>query len=95
MWISGWRSAPVHLHRAAIVIMLLGMFAIWRTPTDIFPNIEDPRVAAVWSTPGCRPDEMATRMILGSERYALTTVNDVEKHTRSRSPSRHNDILVT
>ncbi len=68
----------------AIVIMLLGMFAIWRTPTDIFPNIRIPVVAAVWKYSGLSPEEMATRMILGSERYALTTVNDVE-HTESQS----------
>jgi len=68
----------------AIVIMLLGMFAIWRTPTDIFPNIKIPVVATVWKYTGLSPEEMATRMILGSERYALTTVNDVE-HTESQS----------
>ncbi len=68
----------------AIAITLLGMFAIWRTPTDIFPNIRIPVVATVWKYTGLSPEEMATRMILGSERYALTTVNDVE-HTESQS----------
>jgi multidrug efflux pump subunit AcrB len=70
----------------AIVIMLLGMFAIWRTPTDIFPNIRIPVVAAVWKYTGLSPEEMATRMILGTERNAQTTVNDVE-HTESQSLS--------
>jgi multidrug efflux pump subunit AcrB len=68
----------------AIVIMLLGMFAIWRTPTDIFPNIKIPVVATVWKYTGLSPEEMATRMILGTERNAQTTVNDVE-HTESQS----------
>jgi len=70
----------------AIVIMLLGMFAIWRTPTDIFPNIRIPVVAAVWKYTGLSPEEMATRMVLGTERNAQTTVNDVE-HTESQSLS--------
>src|SRR5579862_1134142 len=68
----------------AIVIMLLGLFAISRTPTDIFPNIKIPVVATIWRYTGLSPDEMATRMVLASERYALTTVNDVE-HTESQS----------
>jgi multidrug efflux pump subunit AcrB len=70
----------------AIVIMLLGTFAIWRTPTDIFPNIRIPVVATVWKYTGLSPEEMATRMILGTERNAQTTVNDVE-HTESQSLS--------
>jgi multidrug efflux pump subunit AcrB len=68
----------------AIVITLLGVFAIVRTPTDIFPNIKIPVVATVWRYTGLSPDEMATRLILGAERGAQTTVNDVE-HTESQS----------
>jgi CzcA family heavy metal efflux pump len=68
----------------AIVIMLLGVFAISRTPTDIFPNIKIPVVATVWRYTGLSPEEMATRIIFGTERNAQTTVNDVE-HTESVS----------
>jgi CzcA family heavy metal efflux pump len=68
----------------AIVITLLGVFAILRTPTDIFPNIRIPVVATVWRYAGLSPNEMATRIILGTERGAQTTVNDVE-HTESQS----------
>jgi CzcA family heavy metal efflux pump len=68
----------------AIVITLLGVFSIARTPTDIFPNIKIPVVAAVWRYTGLSPDEMATRLVLASERTAQTTVNDVE-HTESQS----------
>jgi CzcA family heavy metal efflux pump len=68
----------------AILIMLLGVFAILRTPTDIFPNINIPVVATVWRYAGLSPEEMATRLILGTERNAQTTVNDVE-HTESLS----------
>jgi multidrug efflux pump subunit AcrB len=70
----------------AIAILLLGVFAISRTPTDIFPNINIPVVGVIWRYSGLSPDEMATRLILGSERNAQTTVNDVE-HTESQSLS--------
>jgi CzcA family heavy metal efflux pump len=68
----------------AIVILLLGVFTILRTPTDIFPNIKIPVVATVWNYAGLSPEEMATRLVLFSERTAQTTVNDVE-HTESQS----------
>lgn len=70
----------------AILILLLGVFAVLCTPTDIFPNIKIPVVAVIWRYTGLSPDEMATRMILSSERTAQTTVNDVE-HTESQSLS--------
>ena len=70
----------------AILITLLGVFSILRTPTDIFPNIKIPVVAVIWRYSGLSPDEMATRLVLASERTAQTTVNDVE-HTESQSLS--------
>ena len=70
----------------AIVILLLGVFAILRTPTDIFPDIKIPVVGVIWRYSGLSPDEMATRLVLGSERNAQTTVNDVA-HTESQSLS--------
>ncbi|HEY1872809.1 MAG TPA: efflux RND transporter permease subunit, partial [Steroidobacteraceae bacterium] len=68
----------------AIAITLLGVFAIVRTPTDIFPNINIPVVATIWRYTGLSPEEMATRIVLGTERNAQTTVNDVE-HTESQN----------
>jgi len=70
----------------ALLIALLGVFAILRTPTDIFPNIKIPVVATVWRYSGLSPDEMATRLVLGSERSTQVTVNNVE-HTESQSLS--------
>ena len=70
----------------AILITLLGGFAISRTPTDIFPNIKIPVVATIWRYTGLSPQEMATRLVLQSERTAQTIVNDVE-HTESQNLS--------
>src|SRR6266403_2983649 len=70
----------------ALLIALLGVFTILRTPTDIFPNIKIPVVATVWRYSGLSPDEMAARLVLGSERATQVTVNGVE-HTESQSLS--------
>ncbi len=68
----------------ALTILLLGVFAILRTPTDIFPNIRIPVVATIWNYSGLPPQDMANRIALTPERTAQTTVNDVE-HTESQS----------
>ena len=87
MWIvSVALRRPYTFIVLALVIALLGVFTILRTPTDIFPNIKIPVVATVWRYSGLSPDEMATRLVLGSERGAQTTVNDIE-HTESQSLS--------
>ena len=68
----------------ALAITLLGVFTILRTPTDIFPNIKLPVVATIWRYDGLPPEDMANRIMLGSERFAQTLVNDIE-HTESQS----------
>jgi multidrug efflux pump subunit AcrB len=68
----------------ALVILLLGPLAILRTPTDIFPNINIPVIAVVWSYTGLSAEEMSTRMVSIYERMITTTVNDIE-HIESQS----------
>ena len=68
----------------AALIVLLGVLATLRMPTDIFPNIKIPIAAVIWRYTGLLPEEMANRIVLFSERVAQTTVNDVE-HTESQS----------
>jgi multidrug efflux pump subunit AcrB len=68
----------------AALIVILGVFSILTTATDIFPAIKIPIVAVIWRYTGLLPDEMAQRIVLFSERTAQTTVNDVE-HTESQS----------
>src|SRR5271168_5376531 len=68
----------------AVLIVLLGGYAIAKTPTDIFPNIKIPVAAVIWRYTGLLPEEIANRIVLFSERIAQTTVNDVE-HTESQS----------
>ena len=68
----------------AVLIVLLGLFTIVRTPTDIFPAINIPVVSTIWSYTGLPPEDMANRILENAERYAQTTVNDIE-HTESQS----------
>jgi multidrug efflux pump subunit AcrB len=68
----------------ALLIVLLGVFTIQRTPTDILPNINIPIVSTIWNYTGLPPQEMANRIVSVSERLAPTTVNDLE-HTESQS----------
>ena len=70
----------------ALLIALLGVFSIQRTPTDIFPTIKIPVVATIWKYNGLSPEEMARRLVLNSERSTLVAVNDIE-HTESQSLS--------
>src|SRR5882757_2734357 len=68
----------------AILIFLLGVLAILRTAADIFPSINIPVVATIWGYTGLQPEEMATRIVLSTERASQTCVNDVE-HSESQS----------
>ncbi len=68
----------------ALLIVLLGLFSIQRTPTDILPNINIPVVAVVWNYSGMPPQDMADHITSFTERVATTTVNDIE-HIESQS----------
>src|SRR6266436_425618 len=68
----------------ALLILLLGVFTTLRIPIDIFPNINIPVVAAIWSYTGLSPDDMAKRIVLLTEKTAQTDISNVE-HTESQS----------
>src|SRR5712672_710339 len=68
----------------AILILILGTLSIFRTPTDIFPNINIPVVSIIWNYTGLSPTEMSNRIITLQERNLTTTVNDIE-HIESQS----------
>jgi multidrug efflux pump subunit AcrB len=68
----------------ALLILIFGVISVFRTPTDIFPNINIPVVSVVFSFTGLSPDDMAGRIVTYYERAATTTVNNVE-HLESES----------
>jgi CzcA family heavy metal efflux pump len=68
----------------AILILILGTISIFRTPTDIFPNINIPVVSIIWNYTGLSPTEMSNRIITLQERNLTTIVSDIE-HIESQS----------
>lgn len=68
----------------AMLIIILTIVAIPRTPVDIFPDINIPVVSVVWNYNGFSPSDMADRIVTNSERGFTVTVNDIE-HQESQS----------
>ena len=62
----------------AVLILIGGLLAALRSPTDIFPQIDIPVIAVAWTYTGLPPDEMAGRVSSQFQRLLSTTVNDVE-----------------
>src|ERR1700730_13860960 len=68
----------------AILILIMGALAIFRTPTDIFPNINIPVVSIIWTFTGLVPEDMSDRIVSVTERSLTTTVDNIE-HIESQS----------
>jgi multidrug efflux pump subunit AcrB len=62
----------------AILILIASPVMIERMPTDIFPDINIPVVAADWTYTGMAPEEFEGRIVSSYERSLSTTVNDIE-----------------
>ncbi|USI71992.1 efflux RND transporter permease subunit [Sphingomonas morindae] len=77
-------SKPLSFVVLAILIVLGGGIAARTTPTDIFPDIKIPVIAAVWTYRGLPPEEMSGRVVYYYERQLSTTVNDID-HIESQS----------
>ncbi|HSI01464.1 MAG TPA: efflux RND transporter permease subunit [Reyranella sp.] len=71
-------TRPLTFVVLAVLILIVGPLAAWRTPTDIFPEIRIPIIAVVWGYTGLPPDEMSGRVMLQFQRALTTTVNDIE-----------------
>src|ERR1700740_322077 len=68
----------------SILILVMGGVAIFRTPADIFPNINIPVVSIIWTYNGLVPKEMSDRIVSVTERNLTTVVDNVE-HIESQS----------
>jgi len=68
----------------SILILVMGGVAIFRTPTDIFPNINIPVVSIIWNYNGLVPKDMADRIVSVTERNMTTIVDNIE-HVESQS----------
>jgi multidrug efflux pump subunit AcrB len=77
-------SRPYTFVVMAIMMVIFGVGAWIKTPTDIFPDIGIPVVAVVWTYNGEPPAEMSQRIIYYYERTLSSQVNDIE-HIESQS----------
>ncbi len=77
----------------AMLIVIFGVTAAIKTPTDIFPNIGIPVVAVVWTYNGLPPDDMSGRVIYYYERTLSAQVNDIE-HIESQSLAGYGVVKV-
>jgi multidrug efflux pump subunit AcrB len=68
----------------SLMIVILGVLASLRMPTDIFPEIDIPVVSVIWQYSGISPEEMAEAITVRSERGFTVSVNDIE-HMESQS----------
>jgi len=68
----------------ALLILIVSPLVILRTPTDVFPNVNIPVIAALWNYNGLPAEDMEERIGTQYERSLTTTVNDIE-HMESQT----------
>jgi len=68
----------------ALLLFIIGPLMIFRTPTDIFPNINIPVLSIVWSYNGFSADDMANRITTPFERALTSDVDNIE-HVESQT----------
>jgi multidrug efflux pump subunit AcrB len=68
----------------SLLIAIFGVLSALRTATDIFPNINVPVVAVVWTYTGLLPNDMSGRVTYYYERTLSAQVGDIE-HIESQS----------
>ena len=67
-----------------LFIVMLGVAAIRRTPTDIFPNIDIPVISVVWTYNGLSTEEMERHITTFSEfstSFAVSNIKTIESQT--------------
>src|ERR1700751_3043718 len=62
-----------------ILIALLGVGAVSRMPIDIFPEIDVPVVAVVWTYNGMAAQDIQNRIMSLHERQLVSEVDDIER----------------
>src|SRR5580700_1458790 len=70
---------PYTIAVSCLLIMILGVLSLTRMTVDIFPVIDIPVVAVVWTYSGLSAQDMERRVALISERGYSTTVNGISR----------------
>ncbi len=74
----------------ALLILIVAPVTIFRTPTDIFPNIDIPVVSVAWTYTGLNPEELEGRLTTPYEKVLTTLVDNIE-HVESTT---YNGIAI-
>jgi multidrug efflux pump subunit AcrB len=77
---------PYTIAVACILAAILGVLSASRMIVDIFPAIDIPVVAVVWSYPGLSAEEMERKVVIISERAFSTSVNGIERIESQSTP---------
>lgn len=70
---------PYTVISGLILIALLGIGAAVRMPIDIFPEIDVPVVAVVWTYNGMSAQDVQNRILTLHERQLASVVDDIER----------------
>ncbi len=70
----------------AAVLLLAGVLSARGMLVDLFPSIDIPVVAVVWTYPGLSTEDMEKRVVLLSERGLSSTVNGISRIESSSVP---------
>ena len=77
---------PYTIAVIAAVMVLMGILAMRSMLVDLFPQIDIPVVAVVWTYPGLSAEDMEKRVVLPSERGLSSVVNGIERIESSSIP---------
>ena len=82
---------PYGVIALSLVVVALGLFAFFRTPTDLFPDTAPPQVTVITVQPGASADDVADKITQLIEKE-LNTISGLK---RIRSTSRDEVSVVT
>ncbi|MDR3703118.1 MAG: efflux RND transporter permease subunit [Candidatus Sulfopaludibacter sp.] len=74
----------------SLLILIVAPVVIFRTPTDIFPNIDIPVISVAWTYTGLNPEELEGRLTTPYEKSLTTLVDNIE-HLESTT---YNGVVV-
>jgi multidrug efflux pump subunit AcrB len=79
MWIVKLAlSRPYTFIVLALLIAILGVMSVFRTPTDIFPNIDIPVISVAFTYTGMNAEELEGRLTTPYEKVLTTLVDNIE-----------------
>ena len=85
MWIVKYAlQKPYTFAVMALVIAIMGLLSITRTPTDVFPEIDIPVVTVVWRYPNLSTSDMESQITTFSEfssSFAVSNIKEIKSET--------------